>query len=70
VRNVNCFPSTYPSNDDEPIIKVKTDAQDMSGEQAQSEEDSGKHNGNGSSNNQLMSTTAVMEWHVDRRSGT
>lgn len=43
----------------------------MSGEQAQSKEDSGEHNSNDSSNDQLMSAATVVEWRsVDRRSSS
>jgi hypothetical protein len=63
-------PSTYPSNNDKPVIKVETDAQDISGEQAQTEEESGQQDGNNGSNDQLMSATAVVQRLVDRRIGS
>jgi hypothetical protein len=52
--------STNPGNDDQPIIKVETDAQSASGQQAQTEKEGRKDDANNSSNNEAMSDTAMM----------
>jgi hypothetical protein len=62
--------STYPSNDDKPVVKVETDAQDMSGEQAQTEEESREQDGNDGSDDQLMGATAVVQRLFVRRNGS
>lgn len=68
--HVRSTQSTYPSNDNEPVIEVEANAQDMSGKQAQREEDGGEHNGNSGSNDQLMSATTVVLRLAGRRSGS
>ncbi|KAG9868770.1 hypothetical protein KCU77_g61, partial [Aureobasidium melanogenum] len=45
---------TYPGDDDQPIVKVETNAQEMSGEQAQSKEDSRKKDSKDGSNDELV----------------
>jgi hypothetical protein len=70
VSDDDSIPSTYPSNDDKPVIKVEINAQDMSGEQAQTEEESREQNSNNGSNDQLMGATAVVQGLVDRRVGS
>jgi hypothetical protein len=70
VSDGNSILSTYPSNDDKPVVKVETNAQDMSGEQAQTKEESREQDGNNGSNDQLMSATAVVQGLFDRRIGS
>lgn len=58
---------TCPSDDDEPIIEVETDAQNLPSQEAYSQSDSRYNNGNNGGSNQLVSNALGLGARGGRR---